>query len=86
MTADVKKVFQHAFTHGNFEMAEIVAIAAAEKGDGFDVKINEIGFEKDERSSEPLKTIWEGVPQFETMELRKLGLSRLVRSRLKRNY
>ena len=50
MTAAVKEVFQHAFTHGEFEMAGIVDISEAEDGQGFDVEVDWVGF--DNRSCE----------------------------------
>lgn len=40
-------------------MAGTVAIAEAEYRDGFDVKVDWVGLEKEESFQKPLKTIWE---------------------------
>ena len=50
MTAAVKEVFQHALTQGEFEMAGIVDISEAEDGQGFDVKVDLVGFDEGEGS------------------------------------
>lgn len=63
-------------------MAGIIAVAETEKGGGFGVKVDWVGFEKEETSWAPLKAIWERVPQFVTMELWKSGLDGLERLRL----
>ena len=46
MTAALKKVVQHAFTQGEFEMAGIVNISEAEYRQGFDVKVDWVGFDE----------------------------------------
>lgn len=48
VTADLKKIFQYYFTQGNCEMAGIVAFAEGEAGDGFDVQVDWVWFEKEE--------------------------------------
>ena len=57
MTAALKEAFQHAFTQGEFEMAGIVDISEAEDGQGFDVKVDWVGFDEGESSWESLLTI-----------------------------
>ena len=49
---------QHPFTQCQFEMAGIVDISEAENGQGFDVKMNWIGFDEGESLWEPLAIIW----------------------------
>ena len=39
ITAELKEVFQHAFTQGGFEMAAIVDIANVENGSGLEVEV-----------------------------------------------
>ena len=46
-TAELKKVFQHAFTQEEFEMAAIVDMANAENGSGFEVEEEWVGFDKE---------------------------------------
>ena len=77
---------RHAFTQGEFEVAGIVDILEDEDGQGFDVKVDWIGFDKGESSWEPLTTVWDGVLQFVKSELRKLRLDRGVRSCLQKFY
>ena len=86
MMAALKELFQHAFTQGKFEMAGIVDISEAEEGQGFDVKIDWVGFDEGESSSEPLAIIRDGAPQFVKSELWKLRLDRGMRSRLWKLY
>ena len=76
-TAELKKVFQHAFTQGEFEMAAIVDMANAENGSGFEVDVEWVGFDRKDSTWEDLK-IWDAAPQFVKSELRKLGLKRRV--------
>lgn len=61
-------------------MAGTVAIGEAEEG--LDVKVDCDGFERDEKSWEPLKPIWEGARQVVTVKLWKLGRRCLIRSKL----
>ena len=75
----LKKVFQHAFTQGEFEMAGIVDISEAEHGQGFDVKVDWVGFDEGESSLNPFASVWDGAPQFVELELRKLRLEGCVR-------
>ena len=46
ITAELKDVFQHAFTQGEFEMAAIVDMSEAEEGPGLDVEVEWVGFDK----------------------------------------
>ena len=62
MTVAVKEVFQHAFTQGEFEMAEIVDISEAEEEQDFDVKMDWVEFDEGENSWEALAVIWGGAP------------------------
>ena len=86
ITAEVKEVFQHAFTQGEFEMAAIVDMSPAEDGPGFDVEVEWVGFGQEENTWEALSKIWDSAPAFVKSELRKLGLSRVVKLQLKRQY
>ena len=86
VTAELKDVFQHAFTQGEFEMAAIVDMSEAEEGPGYDVEVEWVGFEKSENTWEALSKIWDASPQFVKSELRKLGLSKRVRAELKKQY
>ena len=86
ITAEVKDVFQHAFTQGEFEMAAIVDMSEAEDGPGFDVEVEWVGFDKSENTWEALSKIWDASPQFVKSELRKLGLKKAVRAQLKAQY
>ena len=86
ITSDLKDVFQHSFTQGQFEMSGLVDMAEADDGDGYDVQVQWVGFEDDEDTWEPLSKIWDAAPQFVKRELRKMGLTRAVRSKLKQCY
>ena len=79
-------MFQHAFTQGEFEMAAIVDMSPAEDGPGFDVEVEWVGFGQEENTWEALSKIWDSAPAFVKSELRKLGLSRVVKLQLKRQY
>ena len=57
ITAEVKEVFQHAFTQGEFEMAAIVVMANAEDGSGYEVEVEWDGFDKEENTWEDLGKI-----------------------------
>ena len=46
-TAELKEVFRHALTQGEFEMAAIVDMANAENGSGFEVEEEWVGFDKE---------------------------------------
>jgi len=86
ITAELKDVFQHSFTQGEFEMAAIVDMSEAEEGPGFDVEVEWVGFDKSENTWEALAKIWNASPQFVKSELRKLGLRKTVRAALKKQY
>ena len=45
-------------------MAGVVDISKAEKGQGFDVKGDWVGFDEEEGTWEPFGNIWVGAPQF----------------------
>ena len=45
-TAALKGVLQHTLAQSEFEMAEIVDILEAEDGQGFDVKVDWVGFDE----------------------------------------
>ena len=84
ITAELKEVFQHAFTQGEFAIAVIVDFSTAEEGSGFEVEVEWIGFDTEENSWEDLATIWGAAPQCVKSELRKLRLKRRLRTKLKR--
>ena len=86
MTVVLKEVFQHTLTQGKFEMAGIVDISEVEDGQGFDIKVDWVGFDEGESSWDPPATIWDGAPQFVKSELRKFRLDRGIRSRLQTFY
>ena len=86
VNADLKDVFQHAFTQGEFEMAAIVDLAEAEDDPGYVVEVEWVGFGKEENTWEDLAKIRDAAPQFVKTELRKLGLKRGVRERLQQQY
>ena len=79
-------MFQHTFTPGEFEIVGIVDISEAENGQGFDVKVDCVGFDERGNSWEPLATICYDAPQIVKSKLRKLRLDRGVRSRLQKFY
>ena len=86
ITAELKEVFQHAFTQGEFDMAAIVDMLNAENGSGFEVEVAWVGFDQEENTWEDLAKIWDAAPQFVKSELRKLGLKRGVRTQLKQQH
>ena len=63
-----------------FEMAAIVDTSPAEDGPGFDVEVECVGFGQEENTWEALSKIWDSAPGFIKSELRKLGLSRVVKT------
>ena len=84
ITAELKEVFQHAFTQGEVEISTIVDTANAENGSGFEAEIEWVGFDK--RRIRGIAKIWDAAPQFVKSELCKLGLKRGVRTQLKQQY
>ena len=52
ITAKLKKVFQHACTQAEFEMAAIVDMANSENRSGFEVEIEWVEFDKEENTWE----------------------------------
>ena len=56
VTADVKDVFQHAFNQGEFQMAGFVGVAETEDR-SLIVLVDWVGFEVEERTWEPFKSI-----------------------------
>ena len=64
MTVAKKEVFEHAFTQGEFEMADIIDISEIDDGQGFDVKANWVGFDEGKSSWEPLATFCDGASRF----------------------
>ena len=59
IAAELKEVFQHAFTQGEFEMAAIVDLATltAKEGSGFRVEVEWAGFDAEENTWEDLAKI-----------------------------
>ena len=62
MTASLEEVLQHAFSQGEFEMAGIVDVSEAEEGQGFEINIDWVRFDKGESSRKSLAIIWDGAP------------------------
>ena len=50
------------------------------------VLVDWVGFEVDERTWEPFKEIFEAAPEFLSMELRKLRVTRAIAARIKRYF
>lgn len=67
-------------------MADIINMAEAVEGNGFEIKMDWIDLKDEERSWEPLQTTWDEAPQFVKTELQMLGLSPAIRSRLQQEY
>ena len=57
--AELKEVFQHAFTQGEFEMAAIVDTSPAEDGPGYDVEVEVVCFGEEENTWEALSIFWD---------------------------
>eukprot|EP00903_Cladosiphon_okamuranus_P006086 g5996.t1 len=86
VTSELKEVFQHSFTQGEFEMEALLNIGESHDGSYYLVRVRWSGFEEDEDTWEPLKTLWEDAPQFVKQQLRKMKLSRDVHEKLKQQY
>ena len=57
ITAELKEVFQHAFTQGECEVAAIVDLVIVEEGSGFEVEVELAGFDTEENTWEDLAKI-----------------------------
>ena len=77
----MKDLFQHAFNQGQFQMAGIVRVAEAEDR-SLIVLVDWVGFEVEERTWEPLKSIFEAAPEFVEKEVRKLRVTRAIKARI----
>eukprot|EP00903_Cladosiphon_okamuranus_P017345 g15980.t1 len=86
ITSDLKEVFQHSFNQGEFEMEALINIGESHDGSGYLVRVRWSGFEADEDTWEPLKTLWEDAPTFVKQQLRKMKLGRNVCNKLKSAY
>eukprot|EP00752_Nemacystus_decipiens_P016680 g14920.t1 len=86
ITSDLKEVFQHTFNQGEFEMEALLNIGESHDRSGHVVRVRWAGFEEEEDTWEPLKTLWEDAPQFVKQQLRKMKLGSDVHDILKRNY
>ena len=86
ITSDLKEVFQHTFNQGEFEMEALLNMGESHDGSGYVVRVRWAGFEEEEDTWEPLKTLWEDAPQFVKQQLRKMKLRSDVQDILKKNY
>ena len=77
----MKDVFQNALNQGQFQMAGIVRVAEAEDR-SLKVLVNWVGFEVEERTWEPLKSIFEAAPEFLEKEVRMLRVTRAIKARI----
>ena len=66
-------------------MAGIVRVAEAEDR-SLIVLVEWVGFEVEERTWEPFKSIFEAAPEFLVKEVRKLRVTRAVAARIKREF
>ena len=66
-------------------MAGIVRVAEADDR-SLIVLADWVGFEVDERTSEPLKDILKATPEFLAKELRKLRVTRAIAARIKSEF
>ena len=55
VTSELKDVFQHTFTQGEFEMESLLNIGESPGGSGLAVRVRWSGFEEDEDTWEPLR-------------------------------
>ena len=78
VTADVKNVLQHAFNHGQFQMAGVVRVAEADD--------RSLIVLVDKRTWDPFKEMFEAAPEFLAKELRKLRVTRAIAARIKREF
>ena len=65
-------------------MAGIVDISEAEDGQGFDVRVDWVGFDEGESSRKSLATIWDGIPHFVNSELIAVAINQLDKLTLAR--
>ena len=86
VTSDLKEVFQQTFNQGEFEMQALLNIGESHDGSGHIVRVRWSGFDEEEDTWEPLKTLWEDTPQFVRQQLRKMKLGRDVYDKLKKTY
>ena len=92
ITSNLKEVFQHTFTQGEFEMeallniGESLRIGESHNGSGYLVRVSWSGFEEDEDTREPLKTLWEDAPQFVKQQLKKIKLGGEVHGKFHKTY
>ena len=85
VTADVKDVFQHAFNQGQFQMAGIARMAEAEDRTLI-VLVEWVGFDVEESTWEPFAKILEAAPAFLEKEVRKLRVTRAIKTRLEAEF
>ena len=62
ITAELKEIFQHAFTQGEFEMAAVVDLATVEEGSGFEVDVEWTEFDTEDSTRDDLVMIWGAAP------------------------
>jgi len=86
VTTELKDVFQHTFTQGEFRMEALLNIGESPDGSGYIVRVRWSGFEEDEDTWEPLRTLLEDAPQFVKQQLRKMRIGSDVRDKLRSEY
>ena len=69
-------IFQRTWS----DLSSWLIIGLSQLAQGFDIKLEWVGFDKGESSWKPLANIWDGAPQFVKSELRELRLDQGVRS------
>ena len=67
-------------------MEALLNIGPAHDGSGYLVRVRWFGFEEDEDTREPLKTLWEDAPQFVKQQLCKMKLGPDVHDKLRKDY
>ena len=67
-------------------MEALLNIGESHDGSGYLVRVSWSGFEEDEDTREPLKTLWEDAPQFVKQQLKKIKLGRDVHGKFHKTY
>ena len=67
-------------------MQALLNIEESHDSSGYIVRIHWSGFDEEEDTCEPVKTLWEDTPQFVLQQLRKIKLGCDVYDKLKKIY
>ena len=67
-------------------MQALLNIEESHDSSGYIVRIHWSGFDEEEGTWEPVKTLWEDTPQFVRQQLRKMKLKRDVYDKVKKTY